>query len=442
MHTLKVTLKQHTPLIHFQHDQDGATLRASEVKPRLDKYILNKLTPEERTQGEKDGWIKKGNEKVWLDYKMNIRACGKKKEFLIASLLSSSCIIDENNGTINESSLPFTILRTTPFFAQESVNSSNKQEDSPVFYKKKNKEDKYDFLYDEDNWESIGKKGLMWDSLEMKLSSIHDALINRIDSCLTDFFICTNFGTRSSKGFGSFTRICDNETVLKALKSNYKFVYKKSKTINNLGIVFKTIKEDYQLIKSGVNHNGYTKSILFCYAVKKMENNPRWEKRFFKKAVKDKMGYNKRLFDRNNPPIYDIDGNMRWEDPQKYEYRYLRALLGLAEQFEFLLEYKQDGAWRRDKRNKLVIKPKVSEVERYESPIIFKIINGVIYIVGNDVNKGLLGKQTQLMYSIGNREVPVSQKDKSLSTPVSFVLSDFMEFAMGKGFNLGYIKEK
>ena len=27
-------------MIHFQHDRDGATLRASDVKPRLDKYII------------------------------------------------------------------------------------------------------------------------------------------------------------------------------------------------------------------------------------------------------------------------------------------------------------------------------------------------------------------------------------------------------------------
>ena len=40
MKTLKVTLKQHTPLIHFQHDQYGATLRASEVKPKLDRFII------------------------------------------------------------------------------------------------------------------------------------------------------------------------------------------------------------------------------------------------------------------------------------------------------------------------------------------------------------------------------------------------------------------
>lgn len=42
MHKLTVTLKQHTPLIHFQHSQEGATLRASEVKPKLDKFIIER----------------------------------------------------------------------------------------------------------------------------------------------------------------------------------------------------------------------------------------------------------------------------------------------------------------------------------------------------------------------------------------------------------------
>ena len=43
MNKLVVKLKQHTPLIHFQHSQEGATLRASEVKPKLDKYIIKKV---------------------------------------------------------------------------------------------------------------------------------------------------------------------------------------------------------------------------------------------------------------------------------------------------------------------------------------------------------------------------------------------------------------
>lgn len=36
---LIVKLKQHTPIIHFQWEQAGATLRATELKPKLDRYI-------------------------------------------------------------------------------------------------------------------------------------------------------------------------------------------------------------------------------------------------------------------------------------------------------------------------------------------------------------------------------------------------------------------
>ena len=43
MNRLEIKLKQHTPLIHFQHDQEGATLRASEVKPKLDRFVLTRL---------------------------------------------------------------------------------------------------------------------------------------------------------------------------------------------------------------------------------------------------------------------------------------------------------------------------------------------------------------------------------------------------------------
>jgi hypothetical protein len=43
MYQLKIQLKQHTPIIHFQHDQAGATLRASEVKPKLDRFLIEML---------------------------------------------------------------------------------------------------------------------------------------------------------------------------------------------------------------------------------------------------------------------------------------------------------------------------------------------------------------------------------------------------------------
>lgn len=449
MYTLTVKLKQHTPLIHFQHDQDGATLRASEVKPKLDKFILSKLTPEERIQGKNDGWIKSKNGKSWLDYKMKIRAEGTLKEYLIASLLSPTKIFDKNNNKIEKENLPFQLLESTPFFAQEKVNASINQNDLPIFLKTRNENDKYNYTYNDDNWELIDKKGLIWNAIEMTIFSLHDTLIQKIDNLIAEFLICTNFGTRSSKGFGSFTRLENKKQkkeqeqkniALNCLKSNYKFVYSKNCKNKDLNTIFNTVKEDYQKIKSGINHNGYFKSILFCYAVEKMKGI-RWEKRFFKKASKDQLcNCNRKLIFKNNP-IYDHEGNTAWDDPKKYDYRYLRAVLGLAEQYEFLLK---DNNGNRDNKNKLIVKPQMNNkvIERYESPLLIKIINDVIYIVGNEINQEILNKEFNISYMVGDISLSVSDEYNTINTPESFCLSEFMDYAMNQRFKLGYKKEK
>lgn len=447
---LEIKLKQHTPLIHFQHDQDGATLRASEVKPKLDKYILGKLTEEERTQGKLNGWIKSKNGRTWLDYKMSIKANGMPREYLVASLFNPRNIVVDSR-MVQERDLPFTIIRESPYFAQESINSDNKLDKQPVFLKEKRERETVFFLQ-KDNWESIGKKGMMWKDISMTVVSVHEKLVEKINLLLTSFFICTNFGTRSDKGFGSFTRIDNEETVLEALKDNYQFVYSKSISIDekkdSIKEAFRIIKDDYQIIKAGKNHNGYTKSILFCYAVNKMKEEnqkegPRWEKRFFKKAVKGKLGYNKCLFDKGNAPIRHCNGDSNWEDASSYDYRFLRLMLGYAEQFEFLLKYKDKDGFN---RNKLIIKPKIDGIERFNSPLLIKVINNNIYVVGNDIEKDLLEKMLDkvvyLDYAINGSPVPVDRQNKSIRTPKSFILSDFIAYAMGEQFHLGYKKIK
>lgn len=42
MYKIIVELKQHTPIIHFQPEQEGATLRASELKPLMNQYLEEK----------------------------------------------------------------------------------------------------------------------------------------------------------------------------------------------------------------------------------------------------------------------------------------------------------------------------------------------------------------------------------------------------------------
>ena len=39
MRTITIKLKQHTPVLHFQADA-AAPIRATELKPKLDKFII------------------------------------------------------------------------------------------------------------------------------------------------------------------------------------------------------------------------------------------------------------------------------------------------------------------------------------------------------------------------------------------------------------------
>ena len=79
---LKVQLEAQSPIIHFQHDQAGATLRASEVKPKLDRFLLNKM---EQETGKRVAVLKKDNgyavmftdkEHNALNYRMNFEVPG------------------------------------------------------------------------------------------------------------------------------------------------------------------------------------------------------------------------------------------------------------------------------------------------------------------------------------------------------------------------------
>lgn len=67
------TLKQHTPIIHFQSDQSGATLRATELKPKFDRFLKKYVF---------DGKIPKkykiSDDKDALDYKVKIESSNTK----------------------------------------------------------------------------------------------------------------------------------------------------------------------------------------------------------------------------------------------------------------------------------------------------------------------------------------------------------------------------
>lgn len=452
MYKLEVKLKQHTPLIHFQWEQKGATLRASEVKPKLDRFVLEKLGKEKEGDSKEDcykrgldiaknnGWLI-GESKA-LDYKARIVVNDKPVESLITARYISETSVHGKPKEIE-------IYSGTSYFAQEKESIGKDPSVLQQNIDNQNSTKTYNFNFDK--WNEVDKKGLEWKEIALSITSFYDGLGRSIKGVLREFFICTNFGTRQNKGFGSFEVIekkekdghkaweLSLEEKEEALKKNFQFVYKKkidAEYSNYLENVFRTIQNDYKLIKSGNNPpndpDKYKKSKLFLFGVEKMDNEPRWEKRFIKKGIKEHTNLlnNIKLF-YNKEPLTGNDKNTNsWEDkPNFYNYKYLRALLGLTEQYEFLTKTKQD-------KDKVVVKLKNDSVERYKSPLLFKIINGIFYIVGNN-SYPVGGKEFEMVFYIKSskkeKELYVTNKDvkiDKLEIPSDFFLCDFMKFVM------------
>jgi hypothetical protein len=432
MHKLEIKLKQHTPLIHFQPDQVGATLRASEVKPKLDKYIINKAfhdnfdeckeflvgyDPDPKKQENSIKKLKSKWDKGYraLNYKICIKRedCSSKKEFLIASYIKDETVKEFEKSGIN-------ILNCTPYFAQEKQNGELSK--AHEFERKR-------------IWDNYEKKGL----LESRDIIINIVWFNTFTSWINEiqpFFISTNFGTRQSKGFGSFEVIemlFDNNAIAKKsveemLKQNFKFVFKKVLFEPTLAQIFSTINDDYKLIKSG-RTRPYLKSKLMLFG-----GDVGWDKKFIKEQIDDvyenekKEGYLLKCKPQNKKDNY------RSCD----EYKFFRALLGLAEHYEFLLENPPAGK----PSNKLIVKISHPDIKRYQSPLLFKVIGNNIYLVGNDVDSRLFSKHFDLFVTIKGDKAWLNDKIEGIDTPDSFSLINFIRFAMRDNTNLNYVQLK
>ena len=381
MHTLKVTLKQHTPLIHFQHDQEGATLRASEVKPKLDKFILTKLGEGDYQNGfeiaQKNGWIINNgkNDCKALDYKMRI----------------------ERTGYIDTVHL--------------KVSSTyNKKKQCNIFTTKATEKEEFPFLL-----ANMGGKESEDELIDLSLSSNVTLTFNTICSeiktqilqNIEQFFALNNFGQRQTKGFGSFSviEIQDNEhTIPKKWDARVylpegtplmEFSVDKNEPMFFQLTLFKVLDFYWKCLKSGVN---YTKRIVSNNSII-IRNKERYIKPYLYTYLNNhKLTWEKR----------EIKNSFSLETtiPQKNikintnKVVFGRAMLGCPDKFEYRIPTGQIK-WN-DKKHKnieiineklvIIENKKVSSkqdlIDRIASPIMFKpIINEKrvsIYILTNE----------------------------------------------------------
>jgi len=316
---LEFKLKQHTPIIHFQSDQSGATLRATELKPKLDRFILENVEGipfKENANGAKS-----------LDYKVKVEASGK-----------------------SERTLPNSFL----FFANNVI--------------KEDKDKKY----------MVKVK-----SIKIEFFSFNSKVLKAIEKYFDEFMLISNFGARSTKGYGNFmTKLNNTESIL---KKYYPIVFKVSNP--NMRDWESTVDTLHKKLKAGINFKSYHKSLLFQYMCTK---NLRWEKRKIKEEFP--------ALAKGKEPI---DCHI------KKEYRYIRAMLGLAGINEY--------------QGKQVVTISHKEIERFSSPIIYKIIDNNIYLLCDRSYEKIMNETFE--FSLKGKKFSIKTPSKD-----EFDLYEFLKF--------------
>jgi hypothetical protein len=345
-HTIR--LQQHSPLIHFQHDQPGASLRATELKPKLDKFIITECF-----------------ENDFSKYSMFLTEFEKQK----------FKDIDPEEKYKKNPPLDYKIKILSPGVEGKEIGHS-------LFFGNigKSKEDRVKYV-------SVPQDK----DIEMDFLCFREGLIQQIKSCLPEFFASTNFGTRQDKGFGSFYISLRDQSLYKeittVLPKGTSFIEIDSTDDNT---ILSIIAYYYKRLKSGINPSynadckpGYHKSYLYKYLDARHDFT--WEKRWIKESF---FGL---------PP----DGKNK---------KFSRALLGLPGSYSFLATVEPCSPAKDKVRIEDAYEITVSNenIQRIQSPIFFKIIkdfNGKKTRVFIRVNKELKKKIFELTTQSNNMPI-------------------------------------
>ena len=175
---MEYTLIQQTPIIHFQHDQKGATLRATEVKPKLDKFIVNKLGGKDNVPAN---WFISDTKA--LNYKLRIVTTGEpRRSKMIEAEIECYRAKQQNADKKTNTQLK---------------NKRNEEINSMYFGNMvSGKGNEY-----EENVRNLYKETVFYEGKEqIKLDVVCfiEELRKEIEKHIGEFFFVNNFGTRQS----------------------------------------------------------------------------------------------------------------------------------------------------------------------------------------------------------------------------------------------------
>lgn len=400
MYRLEVKLKQHTPLIHFQHAQEGATLRASEVKPKLDRFILERLGEsadsvqtkigenECKEKGENFaklnnykkgyfiakglGWlIGKGN-KPALDYKMKITPTeslsfflpNEKKKFTSFHAARKKEPIEETVGQ-----------KIVKFLGKERNSDKKLIHDLtkyPLFFANIDADINNDNEY---------KKLSFTDGLiKLIFHATQNDIISKIEESVCGFFMNHNFGMRQSKGFGSFY-IDKSDKLYCYPQSNYKFNL--DVTGNNeyaFKNLFSNIESFYNTLRAGINQKDfYFKSLLFMYCKDVLK--AKWDKRIVKETFYPNHKANREdnlVKQRKKHSRIGKDEPLTIELEKEYDVRDLLGFSTNERWMSFGDSIEKKAAVKKDSSYGYPDPKDDLKADRMRSPILFKPLYGEI----------------------------------------------------------------
>lgn len=356
-------LRQHTPMIHFQPTDSGVCLRATEVKPKFDRFLLaNKCFTKE--QNKKWFYIAEDGQ---LASKMKMRFCAKGE-------VARSHVYERTHGEYHGKRIPKEIItEINPLYFGNQGCKERENFKETIFYQN-------------------GLKGtvICFDAQFLEI----------VKEYIPVFFLFHNFGTRQNKGFGSFSVSGENrvecilDVVQKYMPNTYYLDYQllgKGKKVsaedrlNDIGII-------YGLMKGGININKakYYKSALFRYYLEKG-------------IVHEKKVIKQCLFG---------DGNKKnIRNPY-----FVRAVLGLTGRYSY-----------RDNIRKGTVYVSNNDIKRYQSPIYFKVLGRYTFLFLSPLPEALKNAEFKFSLQRGKevKSIKLAVPDFNIEEFMEWFADDF-----------------
>jgi len=354
-------LVQHTPLIHFQHSEPHACLRATEVKPKLDRFLIEQLEKDDRFgDGRWKKWFVGDGSQQSFDYMMRITPNSEQVE-RTHSIERAIARAEHRppNASFHEIHKNYFGNMASGNNIQDTIRETFKES---LFYK---------------------------DGLTLTIRCFIPELLTFIDEHIRGFFMMHNFGTRQRKGFGSFTvdiSTKPNEPKGFDLVGKYcpNAYYCKLGNDVNADALLDAVWVISAFLRSGFNRGegNYVRGFVFRYFQR--EKNPLANDKAFVKQQVLRNVYDEAT---RGEHLHPYGNNVR--------YRYVRGLLGTNENSRFCRAPR--GETREDRTVHNIYIHSAEGVERFPSPLLFKPIGKFVFILPQKMPDEIFGSEFYIL---------------------------------------------